>query len=229
MKLTPPPLTNVKPDYQRAAIKAAHVLIENDIRSAPVMPLPIFKRMHGCIVLSFTEMSNRIGMNRENLITAFDAENHDAVTSVHFEDGKLRYLVTYNQRLPLYLVQRALAREMGHYVLGHTGNLPEEVRMAEAHAFASYLLCPRPLIHAVQESNIPLTVEVLGAMTGCYERCLQGMRKTPGVSIPKELNQQVREKFSDYIENFLDYESYLTKSDESMLANLGTYMDGYEE
>lgn len=219
----------MKPDYERAAFKAAQVILQNDIRSAPIMPLPIFKRMPGCLVLSFTEMSNKIGIDRENLLTAFDAENHDAVTSVHFEDGKLRYIVTYNQRLPLYLLQRALAREMGHIVLGHDGSLPEDIRMAEAYAFAHHLLCPRPLIHAIQESGIPLTVEVLGAMTGCYERCLQGMRKTPGVSIPKELNQQVREKFSDYIANFLDYESYLTKSDESMLANLGTYMEGYEE
>ena len=70
---------------------------------------------------------------------------------------------------------------------------------------------------------------MLGAMTGCYERCLQGMRKTPPVHVPADLNRAVRDQFADYISNFLDYESYLSKSDESMLANLGTYMEGYEE
>lgn len=217
------------PDYELAARKATEMLIKHQISTAPVIPLPVFKRTPGCLVLSFTEMSGRIGVDRNQLVSMFDAEQHDAVTSIHFEDGKLRYLVTYNQRLPFYLLQRALARELGHIVLGHDGSKPEDIRMAEAYCFAHHFLCPRPLLHAIQESGIPFTVEVLGAMTGCYERCLQGMRRTPAVHVPADLNRQVKEQFADYISNFLDYESYLSKSDESMLVNLGTYMDGYEE
>lgn len=217
------------PDYERAAIKATEMLIKHGINTAPVIPLPVFKRTPGCLVLSFTELSNQIGLDRNNILTSIDAENHDAVTSIHMDDGRLRYLVTYNQRLPFYLLQRALARELGHIVLGHDGSKPEDVRMAEAYCFAHHFLCPRPLIYAIQQSGVPFTVEVLGSMTGCYERCLQGMRKTPPVHVPVELNRQVRDQFRDYIDNFLDYESYLSKSDESMLANFGTYMDGYEE
>lgn len=217
------------PDYERAAVKAMEMLIKHGINTAPVDPLPVFKRTPGVLVLSFTEMSNRIGIDRNNLLTSFETENHDAVTSVHVDDGKLRYLVTYNQRLPMYLLQRALARELGHIVLGHDGSRPEDVRMAEAYCFAHHFLCPRPLIHAIQQSGLPFTVEMLGAMTGCYERCLQGMRKTPAVHVPADLNRRVRDQFADYISNFMDYESYLSKSDESMLANFGTYMDGYEE
>lgn len=217
------------PDYELAARKATEMLIKHRISTAPVIPLPVFKRTPGCLVLSFTEMSGRIGVDRNQLVSMFDAEQHDAVTSIHFEDGKLRYLVTYNQRLPFYLLQRALARELGHIVLGHDGSKPEDVRMAEAYCFAHHFLCPRPLVYAIQQSGIPFTVEVLGAMTGCYERCLQGMRRTPAVHVPADLNRQVKDQFSDYISNFLDYESYLSKSDESMLVNLGTYMDGYEE
>ena len=219
----------MKPDFELAATKAAEMLIKHNISAAPILPLPVFKRTKGVLVLSFTELSNRIGMGRDNLLTAFETENHDAVTSTHVEDGKIRYLVTYNQRLPLYLLQRALARELGHIVMGHDGSRPEEVRMAEAYCFAHHFLCPRPLIRAIQDSGIPFTVEVLGAMTGCYERCLQGMRKTPPVHVDPALNRQVKELFADYISNFIDYESYLSKTDESMLANLGTYMDGYEE
>ena len=217
------------PDYERAAVAAMEMLIKHGITTAPIDPLPVFKRSPGVLVLSFTEMSNQIGMDRDNLLTSFETENHDAVTSVHLDDGKLRYLVTYNQRLPMYLLQRALARELGHIVLGHDGSRPESVRMAEAYCFAHHFLCPRPLIHAIQQSGIPFTVEVLGAMTGCYERCLQGMRKTPPVHVSADLNRKVKEQFSDYISNFLDFESYLSKSDESMIANFGTYMDGYEE
>ena len=217
------------PDFQTAAIRATEMLIKHNISAAPVLPLPISKRTPGVLALSFTEMSAKIGVDRDNLLTAFETESHDAVTSIHMDDGKLRYLVTYNQRLPFYLLQRALARDLGHIVLGHDGSRPEEVRMAEAYCFAHHFLCPRPLIYAIQQSGIPFTVEVLGAMTGCYERCLQGMRKTPAVHVPAELNRKVKEQFSDYIENFLDFESYLSESDESMLANFGTYMDGYEE
>lgn len=217
------------PDYERAAVKAMETLIENNISTAPVIPLPVFKRTKGVLVLSFTEMSARIGVERGSLVSMFNEENHDAVTSTHFEDGKLRYIVTYNQRLPLYLLQRALARELGHIVLGHDGSRPEDVRMEEAYCFAHHFLCPRPLIHAIQQSGIPFTIEMLGAMTGCYERCLVGMRKTPAVHVLPELNRKVKEQFKDYIENFLDFESYLSKTDDSMLVNFGSYMDGYEE
>lgn len=217
------------PDYTRAAVAAAEMLIKHRISSAPVDPLPVFKRTPGVLVLSFTELSGRLGMDRDNLITSFETENHDAVTSLHVDDGKLLYLVTYNQRLPLYFVQRSLARELGHIVLGHDGSRPEDVRMAEAYCFAHHFLCPRPLIHAVQQSGIPFTVEMLGSMTGCYERCLQGMRKTPAVHVPAELNRRIRDQFADYISNFIDFAWHMTKTDESMLANLGTYMEGYEE
>ena len=217
------------PDYNLAATRAMELLLDHGISSAPVMPIPLIKSRKDAMVVSFTEMSNRVGMEREVLVSMFDAEQHDAVTSTHPDGGKIKYLVTYNQRLPLYLIQRALARELGHIVLGHDGSRPEDVRMAEAFAFAHHLLCPRPLIHAVLQSGIPLTVEVLGAMTGCYERCLQGMRKTPATLVDPALNRAVRDQFADYISNFLDYEVFLSKTDESMLANLGTYMDGYEE
>jgi hypothetical protein len=193
------------------------------------MPLPVFKRTPGVLVLSFTEMSSGIGMDRNELVSMFEAENHDAVTTVHRVDGDLHYVVAYNQRLPMYILQRALAREMGHIVLGHDGSLPEDVRMAESLTFAHHFLCPRPLIHAVQEAGIPLTVEVLGNMTGCYERCLIGMRKTPAAHVPAEMNRQIKAQFPDYVKNFLDYESFLSQTDESMIANFGTYMDGYEE
>lgn len=98
------------PDYERAACAAMEMLIKHGITSAPIDPLPVFKRSPGVLVLSFTEMSNQIGMDRNNLLTSFEIENHDAVTSLHVDDGKIRYLVTYNQRLPMYLLQRALAR-----------------------------------------------------------------------------------------------------------------------
>ena len=217
------------PDFDRAATAAAEILIKYGISTAPVDPIPIFKRAPGFNVVTFTEMSQLIGVSRSDLVSTFDAENHDAVTSVHIKDGKKHYLIAYNMRLPQYLVQRALAREMGHIVLGHDGTRPQEVRNAEALCFAQHLLCPRAMIHAIQDAGVLFTTEVLGNTTGCYERCLIGMRKTPATHVPAELNRKIREQFADYITEFLDFQAYLSKGDESMIANFGTFMDGYTE
>lgn len=217
------------PNYDRAATAAAEILIKYGINKAPVIPTTIFKRAPGFNVVTFTEMSGIIGIDRRYLISSFDAQNHDAVSSVYMKNGKPHYLIAYNMLLPEYLVQRALAREMGHIILGHYGTLPEEIRNAEAICFAHHLLCPRPLIHALQESGIKITVEVLGNTTGCYEHCLMCMQNTPSAHVPPDLNRQIRAQFADYIAEFLDFQSYLSKSDRSMIANFGTFMDGYEE
>ena len=217
------------PDFDRAATAAAEILIKYGISTAPVDPIPIFKKADGFNVVTFTEMSRLIGVDRADLLSAFDAENHDAVSSAYLKEGHPHYLVAYNMRLPAYLVQRALAREMGHLVLGHDGSRPEEVRNAEAICFAHHLLCPRALIHAIQESGTKITVEVLGNTTGCYERCLVGMRHLPATHVPAELNRKIRAQFADYIAEFLDFQSFLSREDDSMIANFGTFMDGYEE
>ena len=217
------------PDFDRAATAAAEVLIKYGICTAPVDPIPIFKKADGFNVVTFTEMSRMIGVDRSDVLSAFSAENHDAVSSAYMKNGHPHYLVAYNMRLPAYLIQRALAREMGHIILGHDGSRPEDVRNAEALCFAHHLLCPRALIHAIQESSAKITVEVLGNTTGCYERCLVGMRHQPATHVPAELNRKIRAQFADYIAEFLDFQSFLAREDDSMIANFGTFMDGYEE
>lgn len=217
-----------KPNYDFAAVKALEVLIDNSINTTPIIPLPVFKRMKEVGVLSFTEMSNLSNTEREKFIFSL-GENMDAVTlNVNLE--KIKYVVGYNQRLPFYLLQRGLARELGHFVLEHDGQTrTSEARLAEAYCFAHHFLCPRPLIHAVQESGIRFTVEVLGNMTGCYQQCLEGMKEIPGTNVPAELNKKVRTQFSECIDEFIELQRYLSKNDHSALADFGTYMDGYEE
>ena len=217
------------PDYLTAAIAATETLIAHRIKAAPVMPLPILKTLPNVLVLSFAEMASQMELDRSNLLKSVDRETHDAMSFTGNINGQLRYFVVFNQQLPLFLIQRGLARELGHIILGHDGSRPEEVRIAEAQVFAYHLLCPRPLVRAIQESGIRFTTEVLGNATGCFERCLAGMRKTPGVQVPKGLNRELREQFSDYVLNFLDYQAIVSASDESRLADFGSYMDGYEE
>lgn len=218
----------ITPDVTTAAIKAAETLIKYRISAAPVDPLPILKALPGVIVVPYTEIAEKLGTDRKQILSTFE-EAKDAVTFVENIRGRLKYFVIYNRRLPDYLRQRALARELGHILLGHDGSRPEDVRNEEALYFARHLICPRPVLHAVQQSGIPLTVEVVGNITGCYEKCIAGMQKTPGAQVPAQLNKIVREQFADYIEDFLDYLRVVAGEDDTSLANFGTFMDGYEE
>ncbi len=215
-------------DYQSAAQKAAETLITYKISAAPVSPIPIIKSLPNVLLLPFAEMALKVGEDRDQIIRTF-GEAQDAVTSVHIASGGLRYVVAYNQRLPAYIIQRALARELGHILLQHDGSRPDDVRSEEAITFARHLICPRPLLKAIMDSGIRLTVEMLGNITGCYERCLAGLRKTPGVSIPPEMNRQIREQFADYISDFIRFQPILSRDDETPVADFGTFMDGYED
>lgn len=217
------------PDFQKAAIKATEILIKYGISTAPVSPIQILEKMPGVLVLSFSEISNWINIERNHLITLFGLENQDAVTSVRIDNGKLQYLVAYNQLLPVSMIQRSLARELGHIILEHDGSLPEDVRSMEAKCFSKHLLCPRPLIHSVEESGLKLTVEAVGCITGCYDRCQKFIRNLPGVHVPAEMNRQVKKQFDKYVQNFIGYQSILIEKDTSPLADLGSYMEGYEE
>ena len=217
------------PNFERAATAATETLIKYRVCTAPVAPLPILKSTPGVLVLSFTEMADEIGIERKELLDKYNRTSRDAFTLAREVNGRLRYFIGYNMLLPDYLLQRALARELAHIVLGHDGTRTDEVRMMEAMFFARHLLCPRPLIKAIQDANIPITVETLGLITGCYERCLIGMQKSHGVCVSPELNRLVRDQFKAYVENFVDCKSILTINDGSALVKFGTYMDGYEE
>lgn len=217
------------PDYEHAALMATETLLTYHVSTAPIMPLPILKTMPGVLVLSFAEMARNMGIDRKNVIGMFGEENQDAVTIVEKRGAKLRYIVAYNQRLPFYMCQRSLARELGHIVMQHDGSKPQDVRIEEALCFSMYLLFPRPLLYAVKQAGIPLTIENVGNMTGCYERCLRILQKMPGIPISANLNLAVKKNFADYIQNYLDYQSILAATDESPIADLGTYMDNYIE
>lgn len=216
------------PDYDAAAIKAAETLIKHRVCFAPVAPLPILKSMPGVLVLTFAEVALRINSDRDRVLSTLASDNRDVVTTVCNRNGRLLYVVAYNQRLPMYMLQRALARELGHIVLQHDGSRPEAVRAEEALCFARHLICPRPLIKALQERIDPLTMETFGNVTGCYERCLLGIRNTPGTNVPPELNRIIREQFADYVTNFVDCLSLLA-DDPTGAADFGTFMDGYTE
>lgn len=217
------------PDYERAATKATEILIRFGISTTPIDPLPIIKNMPDVYVMTFSEMSEKTSVDRCDILRAMGQENQDAVTTVFNNGGKKKYIITYNKFLSSKYVDRALARELGHIVMGHDGSRPEDVRDAEARCFAHHLLCPRPLINMLQATGLRLTVEMFGNITGCYDYCLSCMRKLPAVRTPAGMNCRLRDQFMPYIMNLFDYLRYVSLSDGSALADLGSYMEGYEE
>lgn len=217
------------PDYEKAAIKATETLIKYNIGAAPIDPLPMLKQTPGVLVLSFEEMANQTNIDRNEILDKLGCKNQDAVTTVFVDNDELKYVVTYNRMLSFGMVNRALARELGHIILGHDGSRPEEVRNEEAKCFAHHLLCPRALIHTVQATGIKLTVEAVGNMTGFYDYCLSCIRKQPSVTVSVELNRQVRDQFMPYVLNLFEYQKYASHSDGSAMADFGAYMEGYEE
>jgi len=217
------------PDYERAAIKATETLIKHNIGTAPIDPLPIMKKTPDVLVFTFQEMSDRTNVNRKDILNLLGCKNQDAVTTVFLAGDKQKYIVTYNQLLSTGIINRALARELGHIILGHDGSRPEEARNEEAKCFAHHLLCPRPLIHSIKASGIRLTTEIIANVTGFYDHCLSCIRKQPGVSVPAELNRKIRDQFMPYVLNLFEYQRYASLRDGSALADLGNYMEGYKE
>lgn len=217
----------MSPDYELAATAAIRTLLFHNITAAPIVPLPIVKSTPGVLAMPFSDLASHAGIERNKLVPMF-SENQDAVTFfVNLE--KVKYVVAYNQYLPFDSIRRGLARELGHIVLGHDGSRPADIRLEEAMCFARHLIFPRPLIHSIQNAGFPLTVEVLGNITGCYERCLAGLQKTPGVHVPSELNRALKERFTGFIQNYVDFQSMISAGDNTAVADFGSFMDGYEE
>ena len=125
------------PNYQKAATKAREVSLKYHTNDA----LEIIRQQPNTLVLSFRELSSTIGVNRDALVMVCGEDNQDAVTTVHNDNGKIRYLVAYNQTLEEYVIRKALARELGHIALKHDGSRPEDVRNEEALCFAYHFIC----------------------------------------------------------------------------------------
>ena len=128
------------PNYQLAAEKAKEIYHKYGTND----PLEIIRKQPCVLVMSFMEMAEAIGMDRETILTVCGEDNHDAITTVQTcAKGNTRYLITYNQQLPDYAIKTALARELGHIVLQHDGSRPEEVRNEEALCFAYHFICQK--------------------------------------------------------------------------------------
>ena len=216
-------------DFDRAATAAMKILIDFKITETPVPSSQILLNYPHIRVMSFSNMADNSEVDREDLIPQF-GQNQDAVTFRMTGMDDVQYVVVYNARLPFEDIRRSIARELGHIVLGHDGQTrPTDVRKAEALCFAHHLLTPRPILHMILQSGMPLTVNVLTHTTGCSGDCVDEMQEIPGVHVDPQLNRSVRELFAPHIGEYIRFHKSAPKKDTSPLIDLGTYMDFYEE
>ena len=216
------------PDFTKAATAAMQILIDREITETPILSLPILKNYPHVRVMSFANMADSSEMERADLVPLFGVNQDAATFRLEMEDVK--YAVIYNMRLPHEEIRRAIARELGHIVLGHDGQTRStEVRKAEALCFAHHLLTPRPIIHMIQQSGLPLTLNVLVHTTGCSADCVDEIREIPGVDVSPDLNCAVRELFEPHIAEYIRFHKSSPKPDNSPVIDFGTYMEGYEE
>ena len=216
------------PDFDKAAVKAMELLIQNHTTETPVDSLSMLLKYPGVRVVSFTRFAQQAGMERRDLVPMFGANQDAATFRLDLDIDDVKYVVVYNMRLPYEIIQRGVARELGHIVLGHDGQTRStEVRMAEAMCFAHHLISPRPVIAMLREA-FPLTLNVLIDTTGCSEDCVADLRKIPGVHVPKELNREVKNLFEKGIGEYIRFNKASSKEDRSPVVDFGAYMDFYE-
>ena len=219
----------MQPDFDKAATKAMEVLIANHITETPVDSLSILLKYPGVRVMSFKNFAAQAGIERHDLVPMFGSNQDAATFHLDLNIEGVSYVVVYNMRLPIDIIWRGVARELGHIVLGHDGvTRPAEVRMAEAKCFAHHLISPRPVIRMLQDA-IPLTMNVLTATTGCSDECVEELRTIPGAHVPQELNREVKKLFSRGINEYIRFNKAAQKEDRSPIIDFGTYMDNYEE
>jgi len=117
------------PDYKKAAARAAETSASFGSCSSPDDVLRILKSFPFVFVAAL------------DVNPLSEKEVWDAFTLVREKNGVLQYIVTYNNRLPSFLLLRVLARELGHVILCHNGTAPEEIWMEEADCFSYHLIC----------------------------------------------------------------------------------------
>lgn len=221
----------MEPNYDRAATAAMQILIRNKVTETPISSMPILLSYPHVRIMSFSNMADITEIDRKDLIPMF-GWNQDAITFRLNLNGMqdVQYVVIYNMCLPHEEIRRSIARELGHIVLGHDGQTrPMEVRMAEAKCFAHHLLTPRPIVHMIQQSGIPFTMNVLVHTTGCSADCIEEIQEIPGVHVVPEINHQVKELFAPHIMEYIRFHKSAPKEDKSPIVDFGSYMEFYEE
>ena len=169
------------PDYQRSASAAVDTLNKYGINSAPVDPIAVLSKLRNVVLISFAS-------------AALDGNGQEAITMVNRQDGKLQYIIMYNSDLSQSRLRRVLSRELGHVVLEHDRETPEEVASEEADCFSFHFLCPKPAITIYFRPD-----------HRSVSWSFKDMQKYPSMDALKQAIAEERTRFSRFIGKSVSY------------------------
>ena len=124
-------------NLKRAAAKAIETLVAYGMTSTTADPLAVLLKLDNALPIPYEAMDSMGISCLDN--DSFDSAQN-AFTLVNKKNGKLQYIVLYNNSLEPQLLRLALAKELGHVVLKHDGNAPEYIWIEESSCFAHFFL-----------------------------------------------------------------------------------------
>ena len=221
----------MKPHFTNAATQATKVLIKYNVARTPVYPQQIIQASPIATMISFADLAMFADVERSSILKAMHEENELAMSFVYKKsDGSPHYLFAFNRKKPIGEVRFALAVELGHIYLGHTGYRDNETRFAESLCFTHHLIFPRPLIKLLQERGFIFTNRSFARIFGECSDFLDELVTSPSVTISAELNRAVKEQFTPYVDALADAGILSLPMDPSeQILDLSQYMQGYEE
>jgi len=137
-------------NLKNAAVKAVETVISYQINPSHPDPLQILQKLPNVLLIGYSINSD------DPEIQPPISSGQDALTMASRKNGKLRYIILYDQSIPQERLRFALARELGHVILQHDGADPESVWSEEASCFAHHFLCPLPMTHPVSQASGPI-------------------------------------------------------------------------
>ena len=173
-------------NLSRAATKACRALLARRVDSLPVDPLSLLRSCRNTAVYTLDALMEAADAHLQDRVSsAF--RDADAISCTHEYEGETRYVTVYRADGNPARLRFTLAHELGHRVLRHTGKDPAEER--EADCFASYLLCPEPVLQLL--ASVP-DGAVERIATACYvsRSCAKAaLRRPQSLVQPSELAQ----------------------------------------
>ena len=215
-----------------AATQATRALLKYKVSRTPIYPQQIIQESEVATMISFADLAELANVERSSILSAVHHDNDMVISAVYnMPDGKTHHLFAFNREKPIGKIRYALAFELGHVFMGHVGYRCDETRKAESSCFANHFVFPRAMIRLLQERNFVLTEENFARIFGESHWYLPDLVNTEHViSVPAELNRQLKEQFTPYVDALEAAGIFAFPVDPSdPVLDFSRYMEGYEE
>lgn len=138
----------IDPDYSLATNKAYDLLIRFPDFSFPIPIFSLIRAFPGNRLLPYSEASKKFNIPFDDFCKEVSSDYGFTIK----DKNSSKNLIIYNDLKDETIVRFTLAHELGHYVLHHTND--DDISNKEANCFARNLLCPIPVIDALQLSSV---------------------------------------------------------------------------